>query len=145
MRRASEIWLFSTASEACASARLIYNIHSPVIPSAARDLLLRDRLFYVYLLASRSRVLYTGITNNLDRRLREHRLGEREGFTKRYRVHRLVCFECYRDVRAAIAREKQIKGWRREKKVALIEAENPTWEDLAPELEETADPSLRSG
>ena len=87
----------------------------------------------------------TGIANNLERRLREHRLGEREGFTKRYRVHRLVCFECYRDVRAAIAREKQIKGWRREKKVALIEAENPTWEDLAPESEETAGPSLRSG
>jgi predicted GIY-YIG superfamily endonuclease len=57
-----------------------------------------------------SRVLYTGITNNLERRLREHRLGETEGFTKRYRVHRRVCFECYRDVRAAIAREKQIKG-----------------------------------
>ena len=106
---------------------------------------MRDRLFYVYLLASRSRVLYTGITNNLERRLREHRLGEREGFTKRYRVHRLVCFECYRDVRAAIAREKQIKGWRREKKVALIEAANPTWEDLAPESEEKADPSLRAG
>ncbi len=106
---------------------------------------MRDRIFYVYLLASRSRVLYTGITNNLERRLREHRLGEREGFTKRYRVHRLVCFECYRDVRAAIAREKQIKGWRREKKVALIEAENPTWEDLAPESEGTGGPSLRSG
>jgi putative endonuclease len=56
-----------------------------------------------------------------------------------------VCFECYRDVRAAIAREKQIKGWRREKKVALIETANPTWEDLAAESEETADPSLRSG
>jgi putative endonuclease len=106
---------------------------------------LRDRIFYVYLLASRSRVLYTGITNNLELRLREHRLGETEGFTKRYRVHRLVCFECYQDVRAAIAREKQIKGWRREKKVALIEAENPTWEDLAPESEETAGPSLCSG
>ena len=106
---------------------------------------MRNRLFYVYLLASRSRVLYTGITNNLERRLREHRLGEREGFTKRYRVHRLVCFECYRDVRGAIAREKQIKGWRREKKVALIEAENPTWEDLSPESERTARPSLRSG
>ena len=90
-----------------------------------------DRLYYVYLLASRSRVLYTGVTNNLARRLREHRLGDRQGFTKKYKVHRLVLFECFRDPRAAIAREKQIKAWRREKKVALIEAENPTWEDLA--------------
>ena len=98
-----------------------------------------DRTYYVYILASRSRVLYTGITNNLERRLREHRLGERDGFTKRYRIHRLVLFECFRDPRAAIAREKQIKSWRREKKVALIEAQNPTWEDLAP------DPSRRSG
>ena len=57
-------------------------------------------------------------TNNLARRLREHRLGEREGFTKKYQVHRLVLFECFRDPRAAIAREKQIKAWRREKKVA---------------------------
>jgi len=56
-----------------------------------------------------------------------------------------VCFECFRDARAAIAREKQIKGWRREKKVALIEAANPTWEDLALEWEREADPSLRSG
>ena len=104
-----------------------------------------DRLYYVYLLASRSRVLYTGITNNLDRRLREHRLGVSEGFTKKYRIHRLVFFECFRDVRAAIGREKQIKAWRREKKVALIEAQNPTWEDLAAEGEGKADPSLRSG
>ncbi|MBI3665869.1 MAG: GIY-YIG nuclease family protein [Acidobacteria bacterium] len=105
----------------------------------------RDRLYYVYLLASRSRVLYTGITNNLERRWREHRLGVREGFTKRYRIHRLVFFECFHDVRDAIAREKQIKAWRREKKVALIEAQNPTWEDLAAAWEATADPSLRSG
>jgi putative endonuclease len=105
---------------------------------------LRNHFFDVYLLASRCRVLYTGITNSLEGRFREHRLGETEGFTKRYRVHCLVCFECYRDVRAAIAREKEIKGWRREKK-ALIEAANLTWEDLAPESEETADPSLRSG
>jgi putative endonuclease len=83
---------------------------------------------YVYLLASRSRVLYTGVTNDRGRRVREHRLGEGGGFTKRYRVHRLVYFECFRDPRAAIAREKQIKGWHREKKMALIVADNPTWE-----------------
>ena len=60
----------------------VYDVLEPVIPSAARDLLLRDRLYYVYLLASRSRVLYTGMTNNLARRVCEHRLGEHEGFTK---------------------------------------------------------------
>ena len=96
---------------------------------------MRDRTYYVYLLASRSRVLYTGVTNNLERRVREHRLGEQEGFTKKYRVHRLVLFECFRDPRSAIAREKEIKAWRREKKVAMIEAENPTWEDLAADWE----------
>ena len=90
-------------------------------------------LFYVYLLASRSRVLYIGMTNNLERRVREHKLGELQGFTQKYRVHRLVFFECFHDARTAIAREKQLKGWRREKKVALIEVANPTWEDLAAE------------
>jgi len=106
-------------------------------------------MFYVYILASRSRVLYTGVTNDLARRVREHKAGESEGFTKKYRVHRLVFFESFRDVRAAIAREKQIKLWRREKKVALIEAQNPTGEDLVVELEESSDekqiPRLRSG
>jgi putative endonuclease len=92
---------------------------------------LRDRQFYVYLLASRSRVLYIGMTNNLERRVREHRVGVLEGFTKQYRVHRLVFFETFHDARTAISREKQLKGWRRDKKVALIVAENPTWEDLA--------------
>ena len=106
---------------------------------------MRDRPFCVYLLASRSRVLYTGVTNHLARRLREHKLGEGSGFTRRFRVHRLVFFERYHDARTAIAREKEIKSWRREKKIALIEATNPTWEDLAVESKETADPSLRSG
>ena len=114
----------------------------------SRDLLLR--LFYVYLLASRSRVLYIGMTNDLERRVREHRLGEFEGFTKKYRVHRLVFFESFHDARTAIAREKQLKGWRREKKVALIEAQNPTWEDLAargspPEWMKSRSLDLRSG
>jgi putative endonuclease len=85
------------------------------------------------------------MTNNLSRRVREHRLGERKGFTQRYRVHRLVFFESFHDARTAIAREKEIKGWRREKKMALIEAANPTWEALAAESEGTADPSQCSG
>jgi len=65
---------------------------------------------YVYLLASRSRVLYIGVTNNLGRRVREHRLGEGGVFTKRYRVHRLVCFECFRDARAAMPARNKSRG-----------------------------------
>lgn len=90
-----------------------------------------DREYSVYMLASRSRVLYIGVTNDLQRRLLEHRNGIVGGFTKRYNINRLVWFESGSDVVAAIEREKQLKGWRREKKIALIEKENPTWEDLA--------------
>jgi putative endonuclease len=93
-------------------------------------------MFHVYILASRSRVLYTGVTRDIERRVREHKAGDNDGFTKRYRVQRLVFFESFRDVRAAIAREKQLKLWRRDKKVMLIEAQNPTWEDLAAGWEE---------
>ncbi len=118
---------------------------SHVIPSEARDLLLSDRRYYVYILASRSRTLYTGVTNNLRRRVREHKEGLNEGFAKKYRIHRLVYSETFEDVRIAIRREKQIKGWRREKKVALIRAANPTWEDWAAEWWGKADPSQRSG
>jgi putative endonuclease len=75
--------------------------------------------------------LYTGVTNHLVRRIQEHRDGLVPGFASPYRIHRLVYFEMFRDVRGAIAREKEIKAWRREKKVALIEERNPTWEDLA--------------
>ncbi|MEM1117811.1 MAG: GIY-YIG nuclease family protein [Bacteroidota bacterium] len=83
----------------------------------------------VYLLASRSRALYVGVTNNLPRRLAEHRGGLSE-FTARYRIDRLVHVETYDQAADAIAREKQLKGWSREKKVALVERENPTWRDL---------------
>lgn len=89
--------------------------------------------YYVYFLASRSRNLYIGVTNNLKRRVLEHRQGLVEGFTKRYRMHRLVYFEVYKDVRLAIQREKQIKAWRREKKLALMKEKNPAWDDLAAE------------
>jgi len=92
---------------------------------------MRERTYYVYILASRSRNLYTGVTNNLTRRVYEHRAGLVPGFTQRYRIHRLVYWEDFRDVGAAIAREKQIKAWTRAKRVALIESRNPTWEDLA--------------
>jgi len=92
-----------------------------------------QRHYYVYILASKSRVLYVGITSRLWARVREHRSVEFGGFTSEYRVHRLVYFECFDWADAAIRREKQLKRWRREKKVALIERNNPTWEDLSAE------------
>ena len=91
----------------------------------------REWRFYVYIMASESRRIYTGVTNNIDRRVAEHKRGEIEGFTQRYKINRLVYLEKYQYVRTAIRREKQIKGWDRAKRLALIERENPTWEDLA--------------
>jgi putative endonuclease len=88
------------------------------------------RTYYIYIMASRSRVLYTGVTNNLARRVIEHRQGL-HGFTGRFRITRLVYFEEFTDIRDAIAREKEIKDWRRSKRISLIERRNPTWEDLA--------------
>lgn len=87
--------------------------------------------YWTYILASRTRVLYIGVTNDLARRLAEHRAGIGSQFTKRYRVHRLVFAEEHNDVRDAIQREKQLKGWKRDRKVALIDAHNPEWLDLA--------------
>ena len=87
--------------------------------------------YYVYILTNRSGTLYTGITNNLERRTAEHKRGTGSAFTRKYRITRLVYFEATDDVNAAIAREKQIKGWLRAKKIALIEAENPSWRDLS--------------
>ena len=89
------------------------------------------RTYWVYILASRSRVLYTGVTNDLARRVKEHKAGLTPCFTQMYRVTRLVYFEQFGDIRDAIAREKQIKGWVRARKIELIEARNPTWADLA--------------
>jgi putative endonuclease len=86
---------------------------------------------YVYILASKSGVLYTGVTNRLTRRTIEHRQKLVEGFTKQYNVSRLVYWQRFREIGAAIAREKQIKGWLRSKKVELIESTNPGWIDLA--------------
>jgi putative endonuclease len=107
-----------------------------------------ERTYYVYILASRTRVLYTGVTSRLLERIKQHREGTVSGFASRYRIHRLVYFETYRDVKAAIARETQIKGLARAKKVSLIESRNPNWEDLAAEwfahYPRKADSSLRS-
>jgi putative endonuclease len=87
--------------------------------------------FYVYSMASRSRVLYAGVTNDLARRVHEHKQGLVPGFTTRYRVTRLVYFEEFADIRDAIAREKEIKGSARSRKIRLIENRNTTWEDLS--------------
>ncbi len=88
------------------------------------------RQFYVYILASKSRVLYIGVTNDLMRRMLLHRTGQVE-FTAKYWVRRLVYVEATSDAVAAIRREKQLKGWLRSKKMALIEVANPGWDDLA--------------
>jgi len=87
--------------------------------------------YYVYILASRPRTLYVGVTNDLNRRLWEHRNGDGSDFTRKYRTGRLVYFETTANVQAAITREKQVKGWIRKRKVELIESMNPTWEDLS--------------
>lgn len=87
--------------------------------------------YFVYIMSNVSGTLYIGVTNDLQRRVYEHKKKLKEGFTQKYNVTKLVHFEETNDVIAAIEREKQLKGWIRKKKVALIESENPYWEDLA--------------
>lgn len=89
--------------------------------------------YFVYILTNRSGTLYTGLTSNLMRRVFEHKNKHAEGFTTKYNISRLVYFEETGDVHAAIAREKQIKGWKQSKKIKLIECSNPNWEDLSSE------------
>ena len=89
--------------------------------------------YWVYIATNLPRTLYTGVTNNLVRRMYEHKNRLVPGFTSKYRINRLVYFEVTSDVRSAIAREKQIKAWRREKKVQLIQSVNPEWRDLSAE------------
>ncbi len=104
----------------------------------------RQRFFYVYMMMSSSRrALYTGVTSRPRQRIWEHKTGAVEGFSKQYHTTRLVYFETYRYVRNAIGREKQIKRWRREKKIALIESMNPGYRDLAADWFETQGPSTR--
>ncbi len=88
------------------------------------------RTYYVYILSSETRRLYVGVTNDLTRRVSEHRVGKGGDFTRKYKIHRLAYYETFGEINDAIAREKEIKAWRRDKKVALIEAENPHWDDL---------------
>jgi putative endonuclease len=82
-------------------------------------------------MASLSRVTYVGVTSDLEKRVFQHKHGTVPGFTSKYQINRLVYLESFGDIRDAIAREKEIKGWRREKKVALIVEKNPTWADIA--------------
>ncbi len=98
---------------------------------------MQSKQYFVYILASISKVLYIGVTNNLQRRLLEHKDQKIGGFTKKYNVKKLVYFEMTDDIYAAISREKELKKWRREKKVNLMESINPSWKDLYYDLFET--------
>ena len=91
--------------------------------------------YFDYIMSSASGTLYTGMTNNLARRVYEHKQKLTPGFAQKYNVNRLVYFETFGQVQAAIAREKAIKGWLRQKKIALIESSNPKWADLSEEWE----------
>ena len=87
--------------------------------------------YYVYIVASQSGTLYTGVTNNLERRISEHKQSLVDGFSKKYGCNRLVYYELYKDVNIAISREKQIKRWSRAKKESIISTINPEWIDLS--------------
>ena len=104
------------------------------------------RSYYVYIMANESHMTYIGVTNNLERRVLEHKTKMLAGYTRQYNITHLVYYEETGDVWAAIAREKELKGWLRRKKTALIESANPKWEDLSADWhEDTKGPSLRSG
>ena len=100
--------------------------------------------YYVYIMSSRSSTLYIGVTNDLLRRVYEHKKKLAKGFTERYGINRLVYFELTESVESAIAREKQLKGWRRERKVELIESMNPEWNDLSLEWMEPTQATAKS-
>lgn len=90
-----------------------------------------EKIYFTYIVASRSHTLYIGMTGNLLKRVFEHKQKKHEGFSAKYNCNRLVWFERFYDPSNAIAREKELKGWSRSKKIALIEATNPTWNDLS--------------
>ena len=92
---------------------------------------MRDHEYFVYIMGSSSGTLYIGMTNSVYRRALQHKAGEIEGFSSEYHCDRLLHYESFDDVHKAISREKQLKGWSRAKKIALIEAKNPRWEDMA--------------
>ena len=90
-----------------------------------------EKRYYVYIMASRSLNLYTGVTNSVYQRALQHKSGKIDGFTKKYKINRLVYYETFEHIGNAIAREKQVKAWTRAKRLALIKSTNPTWQDLA--------------
>ena len=113
------------------------NIHSSQTKPPTRcDIgnIMRDpKIYFVYIMSNRSQTLYTGVTDSLIRRVHEHKLGIGSKFTSKYKLDRLVYFERFEDVHLAIGREKEIKGWLRIKKIALIVSVNPAWRDLSSE------------
>jgi putative endonuclease len=106
-----------------------------------------DNRYWVYLLTNKPNgTLYVGVTNSIKRRVWEHKTGAVAGFSKQYGLKRLVYFEEHRDIIGAMSREKEIKGWLRTKKTALIKQDNPLWQDLADDWYHVQmDPSLCSG
>jgi putative endonuclease len=90
-----------------------------------------EKSYFVYIMSNSSKMLYTGVTNDIETRAFQHKSKLIPGFTQKYNIHKLVYFEEFRNVREAIRREKQIKGWLRSRKVVLIESMNPSWKDLA--------------
>ncbi|MBM3326153.1 MAG: GIY-YIG nuclease family protein [Calditrichaeota bacterium] len=104
------------------------------------------RSYWVYIMANRSGQIYTGVTNDLMRRVYQHKTKAVKGFTTKYNIDKLVFFQEFNDVRDAISAERRIKGWKRFRKNELISELNPDWKDLSEEwFEEGRDPSLRSG
>jgi putative endonuclease len=91
----------------------------------------RSNTYYVYMMSNKSGTLYIGVTNNIKRRVFQHKNKLIEGFTKKYNIHVLIYFETFGDVSSAIAREKVLKGWLRKKKIELISSSNPEWKDLS--------------
>jgi putative endonuclease len=105
---------------------------------------MREHNYYVYILAKkRNSTFYVGVTNNLIRRVYEHKEGLAAGFTKKYGIKLLVYYECHTDIREAIRREKLIKRWKRSFKMQAIERMNPDWDDLYYELTQQPDPAMR--
>ncbi len=101
--------------------------------------------YYVYIMTNKSRTLYAGVTNDLERRVYEHKYKLFQGFTHRYNITKLVWYETFPNIQQAIEGEKRIKGWVRSKKIAMIESRNPNWEDLSQQwYEKDGDSSLRS-
>jgi len=91
----------------------------------------REHRYFTYIMSSRTGVLYIGVSSDLEARVRQHKKGTFDGFTKRYKCQRLVYYEVYGYIQAAIGREKELKGWTRAKKITLIESMNPQWKDLS--------------